>query len=203
MCLGVSCLALHWQVAIEKPRTLCLCRNSASLIFFVRACVSKALSAFRSPSWGLSTFTVGGVSSGTTGRFPGSVPGRTIRSNRRFSLCHLISQSWCTSFFACQSHWSIACPVHYSTHNLRLVPGVVIAGCALALLRQVVRRRILLLITLHAFLTFWAIPECSIRAWNRAMPPLSHRSSGGTYDSVSSCRAGVALKAPSTILSPW
>ena len=101
MCRGVSCPAPHLQVAVKKPRTLCLYKNLASLILFVQACVSKALSAFRSSSWSLSTCAVGGVSLGTTRRFPRSVPGCTICSSLWFSLCHLFSQSWCTSFFTC------------------------------------------------------------------------------------------------------
>jgi hypothetical protein len=81
MCRGVSCPAPHLQVAVKKPRTLCLYKNSASLILFVQACVSKALFAFRSSLWSLSTCAVNGVSLETTRRFPRSVLGCTIRSS--------------------------------------------------------------------------------------------------------------------------
>jgi hypothetical protein len=46
---GVSYPALHWQVAVVKPGTFRPWRNLASPILPVRAWVSSALSALRSP----------------------------------------------------------------------------------------------------------------------------------------------------------
>jgi hypothetical protein len=76
------------------------------------------------------------------------------------------------SFFSRQSHWSSGCPIHLSTHSLRLAPGVV-SSCAPACLWRFVRRRILTRIVLQASLIFCAIPECFILAWRRAIRPLS------------------------------
>src|SRR5450432_1254323 len=82
------------------------------------------------------------------------------------------------------------------------MPGVG-ACCMLARRWRFVQFGIFAWIVLQAFLIFCAIPEYSILAWKRATRPLSQRSSGGTYDSVSSWRIGVALNAPSTVRSPW
>ena len=66
MCRGVSCPASQGQDAETIPGTLRSYKNLDSPIFPVLAWVSKALSAFLSPPWSLSTCFVGGVSSGTT-----------------------------------------------------------------------------------------------------------------------------------------
>ena len=140
--------------------------------------------------------------SGTTRLFAGSVLGRTVQPSLLFSACHLSSQSRRTSFFSCQSHCCSGIPVHSSTQSFRFVPGVascVLASCVLSNRCRLVRRRIRFRIVLQASLIFCAIPECSSLAWYRAILPWSQRSSGGTYDSISSRRIDVALNAPRTV----
>ena len=187
--------------------TFLLYRNLARPMRPIRAWTSNALSAFRRPSWSFKTCFIGGGSSGTTSFLPGSTLGHTIWPSLLFSTCHLFYQSLRTSFFSRQSHWSIGTPVHSSIQSFRFAPGVLasclLASCVPAGPRRFVRRRILVWIVLHASRIFCAIPECSSLAWKRATRPLSHRSSGGTYDSASSWRTGVALNAPSTVWRPW
>ena len=149
-------------------------------------------------------YCVGGASSGTTLWFPRSVPGLAILPSFLLSLLHLSSQSRTTSFFTFQSHCSSGCSIHCSTHCFLLLPGV-IAGASLAgrWPLRLVQLKIFVLITLQASLMLCAMPDCSIRAWNRAAFLLSYSSKGGMYNSVSSWRIRVALNAPSTTRRPW
>src|SRR6266487_6307258 len=119
--------------------------------------------------------------------------------NLLFSACQRFSQSQRTSFFSRQSYWSSGLLVHSSTQSLCLAPGVSASSSVWLAAWRFVQHRILVRIVLHASLIFWAIPERSSRAWNLATCLFSQRSNGGTYDSVSSMRIGVALYAPSTI----
>jgi hypothetical protein len=158
----------------------------------VRACTSTELSAFLSPECSLSTASFGGVSLGIA-LLPGSVPGRTILSTLFRSLFHLSFQSSSTFRFSCSSHCSIGCPVQFSAHYFRAVPGVSIACWWFRVLARV-RSRSCILMAVQAFLICLARPVFSSRAWNRATLLFNQRSSGGTYASVSSCLIGVVCR---------
>jgi hypothetical protein len=127
---------------------------------------------------------------------PGSVPGCRTLSVLFRSLFHLVVQPSSTPRPSRSSHCSIGCPIHFSTHCFRAVAGWLVACCLPLRVRSCVR------IAAQASLICLARPVRSSRAWKRAILPFNQRSSGGTYASVSSCRIGVALKAPSTWRSP-
>jgi hypothetical protein len=109
------------------PGTLQLYKNFASPIWPVRACTGTELSAFWSPEWSSSTALLGGVASGIAWlllQVPGSIPGCTTRSSSPCSVFHLDVQSASTFCFSRSSHCSMGCPVHFSTHCLRMLAGV-------------------------------------------------------------------------------
>jgi hypothetical protein len=166
-----------------QARAGCI-RCLASPIRPVRTCTSTELSVFRSVECSLSTFLSGGVSSGTSWRPPGSVPGRTIRSCFRCSSVHLAFQPCSTFGFYRLSHCSTGCSIHFSTHCFRAVAGVLIAcPCPCPCLCLILSWA---LIAAQGSLICLARPVFSSRAWKRAVLPFSPRSSGGTYASVSS-----------------
>jgi hypothetical protein len=167
----------------------------------VRACTSTEFSAFRSPEWSLRALLFGNMSSGTVWRPGGSVPGYTTRYVLFWCFVHLAVQSSSTFHFSRSSHCSIDCPTHCSTHCLRAAAWLASTWLRLPL-RPALRARSCVWIAAQASLICLARPARSSRAWKRAVLPFNQRSSEGMYASVSSCRIGIALNAPSTSQSP-
>ena len=119
-------LALHLHWADSTLGTLLLYGNFASPIRHVRACTSTELSAFLSPEWSLSTALFGGISSGIA-LLPRSAPGRATLSTIFGYFFHLAVQSSSTFRFSHSFHYSIGCPIHFSTHSFRVVASVLLA----------------------------------------------------------------------------
>ena len=185
MCRGVSSPARQQHCAVSKLGTFWLCRNLASPIRPVRACTSRALSAFCSPLCICRTSLVGAKSSKASLRPPRSVLGQSGLSIFAVSACYLTVQSWATSSFSFWFHRSSGPWIHSSVHFFCLKPGVLCSNCTVLCLRQVWFRSLLRTVA-HAVQITCASPVLSSLAQYCATRLLSYISSSGTYNSVSS-----------------
>jgi len=194
---AVSASWLQVQLGLVTPRTLRLYRNCFSPMQPVRAWTRTELSAFRRFLWSARTFAVGSVSSGIAGE---SVMDWSPSRLRLVAFSrHLVFQFFRTRVFKVPSQDSKSSFSNHFKASVRAVSNGVwfLASRELVLFQRLPRtwRRIGAL----SERINCAIPVRSSRLWKSAALACSHRSIGGIYASVSSCRILVALNAPVTI----